>query len=142
MNDQRSRGIDEQIRKAMEAGKFDHLSGKGKPLDLSSNPHVEPEWQLANKLLNDAGYAPDFIEMRRSIEEQWNTAREKFLRVKEWYDGLEDGQRTLINQDEYKRQREAFEEAVANINKKIADYNLTIPSDVFWRAPIDPDKYL
>jgi DnaJ homologue, subfamily C, member 28, conserved domain len=28
--------IDEQIRKAIEAGEFDDLSGKGKPIDLST----------------------------------------------------------------------------------------------------------
>lgn len=26
-----------------EAGQFENLQGKGKPLDLSSNPHVDPE---------------------------------------------------------------------------------------------------
>ena len=42
--------IEEQIRRAIQEGKFDDLPGKGKPLKLDENPFEESEWRMANKI--------------------------------------------------------------------------------------------
>lgn len=60
--------IDKQIRESIERGDFDHLPGEGKPLDLSRDPNVPQDWELAFRLLRDAGFAPDWIETRRQVE--------------------------------------------------------------------------
>ena len=39
------RVIEEQLRKAREEGKFDHLRGHGQPLRLDENPFEDPTWQ-------------------------------------------------------------------------------------------------
>ncbi len=59
--------VEKQIREAMERGEFDNLLGKGKPLDLSEDPFTPAEWQLAFKILKDAGVAPDWIEQDKEI---------------------------------------------------------------------------
>ena len=58
--------LDQQIREAQESGKFDNLPGKGKPLNLVPNPYAQDR-ELAFKVLKDAGYAPDWIELDKAI---------------------------------------------------------------------------
>jgi DnaJ family protein C protein 28 len=59
--------VEKQIREAMERGDFDNLPGRGKPLDLSRDPNVPDDWEMAVKLLKDAGYAPQWIEEDKEI---------------------------------------------------------------------------
>ena len=66
--------IDQQIREAQERGEFDNLPGKGKPLDLTPNPYAR-EQELAFKILKDAGYAPDWIELDKAIRGRLDRAR-------------------------------------------------------------------
>lgn len=61
--------VEKEIRKAMERGDFDNLAGQGKPLNLARDPGVPREWELAFKLLKDAGCAPDWIEMAKEIRQ-------------------------------------------------------------------------
>ncbi len=35
--------IDQIIQQAIQDGAFENLPGKGKPLNLDDNPHVDPE---------------------------------------------------------------------------------------------------
>src|SRR5690606_20592610 len=67
------RRAEERILEAMAQGAFDNLPGKGRPLDLRENPFVPPERRLAYKLLKDANFAPDWIELDREVR----TAREE-----------------------------------------------------------------
>ena len=60
------RNLDEQIRQAIARGDFDNLPGKGKPLDLSENPHEDPGWRMAYRILKENGYTLPWIETRRS----------------------------------------------------------------------------
>jgi len=55
---------EEQIRRAIEEGKFDNLPGKGKPLNLEQNPFEDPEWRLANHVLITSGFSLPWIEKR------------------------------------------------------------------------------
>ncbi len=59
--------VEKQIREAMERGDFDDLPGKGKPLDLHRDPSVPADWEMAFKLLKDAGFAPDWIELDKEL---------------------------------------------------------------------------
>jgi DnaJ-like protein len=60
--------VERQILEAAARGEFDNLPGAGRPLDLTENPYVAPEWRLAFKVLKDGGLAPEFVERRRRIE--------------------------------------------------------------------------
>ena len=62
--------IEKQIREAIERGDFDRLPGTGKPLDLGENPYTPADWRLAFKLLQDAGMAPDWIELDKEIRRE------------------------------------------------------------------------
>ena len=59
--------IEEKIRKAMEAGDFDNLKGKGKPLDLTAYFNTPEDLRLAYALLKSNEFVPEEVEMLREI---------------------------------------------------------------------------
>ncbi|MGB9301178.1 MAG: DUF1992 domain-containing protein [Anaerolineae bacterium] len=53
--------VEGKIREARDKGLFDDLAGKGRPLNLSTNPSVKPEWETAYRILKTSGFAPEWI---------------------------------------------------------------------------------
>jgi DnaJ family protein C protein 28 len=138
--------VERQIREAMERGEFDNLPGKGKPLDLTPNPYA-PDQEMAFKILKDAGYAPEWIELDKAIRERLDKARANLAR--NW--GRHQARLSQLEErsdtwGEAERQRSlgswqaavaAFEEEATAINKQIGDLNLRAPSPQFQRLKID-----
>ncbi len=79
-----SSGIEEQIRRAMQEGKFDDLPGQGKPLRLEENPFEDPDMRMANHLLRSAGFTLPWIEKKREIEALSGQARRSLRQSWEW----------------------------------------------------------
>jgi DnaJ family protein C protein 28 len=142
--------IDQQIREAQARGEFDNLPDKGKPLDLTPNPYAQ-EQELAFKVLKDAGYAPEWIELDKAIRGKLERARATLLRRWEWRetrlhelaeratarcDGWSEGERGRILEG-WQQAVAAFGVEVEAINKEIADLNLKVPSPRFQRFKID-----
>jgi hypothetical protein len=94
-----------KIREAIEEGAFDHLEGTGKPLDLSENPFEDPSDRLANRLLKNNGFAPDWIAEAKKI-----AAESRQLRAL--------GE--ITNDDAGSR--------VASLNRRILAFNLKAPA--------------
>jgi hypothetical protein len=46
-----------RILEAIENGEFDNLPGQGKPIDLLKDQHLPVEYRMAQKILQNAGYA-------------------------------------------------------------------------------------
>jgi len=65
--------IDEQIRKAIEAGEFDNLPGKGKPIDLSAYFDTPEDLRMAYSMLKSNNFVPEEVEMLKDI----NTLRKR-----------------------------------------------------------------
>jgi len=76
--------IEEIIRKAQEEGKFDNLRGKGRPLTWEENPFEDPAWQMANKILKDGGFRPDWLEDEVELREKVTRARAALARTRDW----------------------------------------------------------
>jgi hypothetical protein len=143
--------IDQQIREAQEQGAFDSLPGKGKPLDLMPNPYAR-DWELAFKILKDAGYAPEWIEQDKAIRARVERVQSGLARSLEWREARlselagrldswakEERVRVLAG---WQRAVAVFEQEVEAINKEIADLNLKVPSPRFQRSSIDPAREL
>ncbi len=58
---------EERIQEAMARGEFDHLPGAGKPLPEDDLPGVPPELRMAYRILKNAGYVPEEVQLRREI---------------------------------------------------------------------------
>lgn len=138
--------IDQQIREAQERGEFDDLPGKGKPVDLTPNPYAQDR-ELAYKILRDAGYAPDWIELGKAIRSRlereratlarrwaWREARLAELAARSGRWAEEERGRTEAS---WRRAVAAFEEEVAAINREIVELNLKAPSPRFQRSRVD-----
>lgn len=122
------RNIEEIIQRAMAEGAFDHLKGKGQPLSLEINPNVDPEWELAFHILKENGFAPAFIEERQAIERQISALRQTLEAAaagspQVWSPAL----------------RAEFEAQIAEINKRIRNYNLSVPHEKLARRMLDAD---
>jgi len=61
--------IEEKIREAMEAGEFDNLPGKGKPIDLDAYFATPPEVRLGYSVLKSAGCLPEEVALLKEVEE-------------------------------------------------------------------------
>jgi len=125
--------IDQKIREAMEQGEFDDLPGKGKPVDTSENPFEDPEMRLAHRMLRNAGFAPTWIEERKDINAELVVARTHLAR------GWMILQRARTNEFEksaearWGKDLSAFRSQVAQLNRRIATWNLKVPAAGFER---------
>jgi DnaJ homolog subfamily C member 28 len=139
--------IDQQIREAQERGAFDNLPGRGQHLDLTPNPYA-PDQELAFKILKDAGFAPEWIELDKAIRAKLSRARQVLAQQWEWYqermqelagrtDSWSESERgrTLAG---WQRATAAFEHEVASVNAEITILNLKVPAPRFQRTKIDP----
>ncbi len=127
--------VEEHLRKAMEEGKFDDLPGKGKPLKLEAdNPHADPEWELAYRMLKEAGYSLPWIETIRDIEREIEAARADLQQAWDWHRsaGKATPSENFVN-DDWERSQELFKEKLGSLNQRIRNYNLEVPIVRFQR---------
>ena len=129
---------EEQIRRAIEEGKFDNLPGKGKPLHLEQNPFEDPEWRLANHVLKSSGFTLPWIESRQEILAGIDAARTALKNAWLWREkSYADHQPGTMVEAEWKRALTAFSEQISTINKKILSFNLEAPSAQFQLVPLN-----
>jgi len=62
-----ARVAERKIQEAMAEGAFDDSPLKGKPLVFDTNPYVPGGLRVAYKLLKDAGFLPEEMELRKEI---------------------------------------------------------------------------
>jgi DnaJ family protein C protein 28 len=138
--------IDQAIREAQERGEFDDLPGRGKPLDLTPNPYAR-EQELAFKILKDAGYAPEWIELDKAIRSKLHASRAALAGAWQRYQGrLRDLAGDSGNWATAERRRveagwreaiESFELEIGRLNQQISDLNLKVPAPRFQRIKVD-----
>ena len=63
------KAVEEAIQAARARGEFDHLPGRGKPLDHSEYFSQPEELRVAHHLLRNAGFVPPEVELLREIGE-------------------------------------------------------------------------
>ncbi|OGN93713.1 MAG: hypothetical protein A2Y88_10875 [Chloroflexi bacterium RBG_13_48_10] len=136
--------IEELLRKAMEEGKFDNLPGKGKPLNLDeSNPHADPEWELAYHVLKESGFSLPWIETIREIEKEIVAARQELQRAWKWLviylsADVPENKASV----EWKQAQVVFKDKIEILNKRIRDYNLRVPNARFQRPILNFEREL
>ena len=112
--------ITSQVDEVIASGEWSNLPGKGTPLQLLS---LTPEEQ-AYKLLKDAGFVPDWIELRKKIEAIDDELREK-------------GPLAVSDEDVAVLQRRCDE-----LNEIIRKHNRLVPSPVLQRGLKGVREYL
>ncbi len=61
--------VEKAIQEAMQRGEFDHLPGRGKPIDLEAYFETPEEMRLAYSALKNAGLLPREAELLNEIAE-------------------------------------------------------------------------
>lgn len=131
--------IEELLRAAIQAGKFDNLPGKGKPLKLDENPYANPEWRVAYHILNEAGFTLPWIETRNEIEVELEKARSDLRYAWEWREKSTE-QDSHSSGNEWRKALEVFHQKVDALNKRIKDYNLMVPSVQFQMSNLNYER--
>ena len=132
--------IDQKIREAMEQGEFDNLSGKGAPIDLSENPFEDPDWRTAHRLLRNAGFAPSWIEESKDIDAELEVARTNLSRVWMILQNARGNEFEKSAEARWGKSLKAFRAQAAQLNRRIAAWNLKVPAGGFQRKMIDGER--
>ena len=135
--------IEEHIRKAIEAGKFADLPGKGKPLKLEDNVHEDPEWRLAHHVLRESGFSLPWIELQREIDVEIEALRASLRSAWAWrLEALQRGDAPQLVEQEWGRALKRFGEQAEKLNKRIFDFNLQAPSVAVQRLKLNVEREL
>jgi hypothetical protein len=110
---------EQRILTAIENGEMDNLTGQGQPIQwLDRSPFAEDN-QMAYDLLHKNGFTLPWIEEGQEIR----TQIEGFRKRMKYY--IQSGLPAL------KQTREHLEVDLQKLNKKIMDYNMTVPLERF-----------
>ncbi|MGQ0601861.1 MAG: J-domain-containing protein [Anaerolineales bacterium] len=143
--------IEKILRQAQAEGKFDNLSGQGKPLKLDHENEASEEW-AANHLLKNQNLRPAWLEEDVAIRDELEGARTRLQRTYRWHaaemiqlSGKSDEKSVrqwAWAEEEWKRVQTEFRETVKQLNQRIRLLNLKVPSDQLQRIIIDADAEL
>lgn len=132
--------IDQKIREAMEQGEFDDLPGKGEPIDLSENPFEDPELRMAHRMLRNAGFAPPWIEERKDIDAEFVVARTNLARVWSIFRKARGTKHEAGAEGRWEKALASFRQQTTQLNRRIAAWNLNVPSAGFQRKTLDAER--
>lgn len=106
--------VEQRIWQSMEEGHFENLPGKGKPLNLSANPHADPDEDTLYRILSQNGCAPEWVELNKQIRSD----------ASEWRAALKKAWAYKVNGDEAKwtESSEALKVQMRDINNKVGLY--------------------
>ncbi len=117
--------VDRQIREAMEAGEFDDLPYRGKPLPFLDDS-LAGDRAMAFRVLRNAGAAPPWIEADKEVRAL--LARRDAILARAM-----DGAISAIAHD---RDRRELGRLVVDVNSAIARLNAEAPTDRQHRLPL------
>jgi DnaJ family protein C protein 28 len=124
--------VEDVIREAMERGEFDNLPGKGRPLNLTEDPLLDPMTAIVNRILRDNGVSHPLIEARKTMEAERDTARSELERAWRVY-------RRAQSEEGWQEAVRTFRARVKDINRQVRIFNLKTPSPVLHGLSMDAD---
>lgn len=137
-----------RIQEAIEAGVFDDLKNAGQPLQDDENPHVPPEMRAAFKVLQNSGYAPDWIVLSQQIEADLAAIKARtdvhFAYLRSELSELASDRQAVkrlgaeVNRlkSVHRRAAEQHAHAIAEVNRKISTFNQTTPIASLLKVPL------
>ncbi|KAI7733583.1 hypothetical protein M8C21_027192 [Ambrosia artemisiifolia] len=105
--------VEQRIWHSMEEGHFENLPGKGKPLNLNTNPHADPAEDTLYRILSRNKCAPEWVELNKGIRS--DVAEWRLILKKAWAH-RESGDMTKWN--EYS---DTLKDQLRSINNKVCD---------------------
>ena len=116
----------EKIRDSMGRGEFKNLKGMGKPLTREhDNPVIDDMQQKLNRLLSNAGFAPEWISLDKEIRQSIENVQKH---LSSCWSKCGPHPMTPERKKEWEQELEELSHTVKTINKKINNLNLIVPS--------------
>ena len=116
----------EKIRDSMGRGEFKNLRGEGKPLQIEQdNPIIDDMQQKLNRLLSNAGFAPEWIALDKEIRHSIEKVKQQLTAC---WSKCGPHPMTPEKKNEWENEMEELSQTVKTINKKINNLNLIVPS--------------
>ncbi|KAF3646076.1 putative short-chain dehydrogenase reductase 2a-like [Capsicum annuum] len=111
--------VEQRIWHSMEEGQFENLPGKGKPLDLNTNPHADPAEDTLYRILSKNKCAPEWVELNKEIR----------TKVAEWRSALKKAwmHRGSVDDSKWIEASGSLKLQIHDINNKVFRYNLIVP---------------
>ncbi|CAN0878991.1 DnaJ homolog subfamily C member 28 [Linum grandiflorum] len=109
--------VEQRIWHSMEEGQFENLPGKGKPLNLNTNPHADPAEDTLYRILSKNNCAPEWVELNKEIRSQ----------ISEWRTQLKKAWAAADHKCGSSEVSEALKAQLKSINNKVFKYNLIVP---------------
>lgn len=128
MNDEFEQPIDKIIREAREKGAFEDIQGKGKPIQWGDDALVPDDQRMANQVLKNAGFLPDWLEESRQIDQDYQTAR-RYLELSRT--ARAEGR---LEESSWQMALAAYTRQMIDLNRRILKYNLRAPSPALQRG--------
>lgn len=125
--------VERQIREAMEAGAFDNLPGKGKPLDLGNNPFEHPMMPTLRRVLRDNGVTHPLLDARKAFEAEIEERRATLRRA--WKAHTQRGGSPKA----WDQAVDEFRTAIQSLNREIKLNNLKAPLPNFIVRTVDAE---
>lgn len=137
-----------RIQEGIEAGAFDNLEGEGKPLQIEDNPFVPKELRAAFKVLENSGYAPDWMTVAQEIDADLATIRRRadehfaFLKARLAQIGSDPYAVKRLRleverlKSQHRRAATHHSAAIVELNRKIALFNQMVPIASLLRVPL------
>lgn len=119
------------LARAIQNGDFDNLEGAGKPLNLYENPFEPIELRMVHRILKNAGYAPNWIELNKEID-SLKANLDKDINYFKRYTRIVYGEkRNVWAMKRYEQKKKYFyaqiRENLKRIWRILLDYNLGCP---------------
>ncbi len=111
----------------MEAGEFENLPSKGKPIPLDEDPFEDPSLRMAHHLLRVNGFAPPWIEEASEIDRASEKVRADLASARRSH---------AVSSPSRQRALDGLRREVEELNRRILIYNLKCPSARFHRLPV------
>ena len=121
--------VDQMIREAQQRGDFDNLPGTGKPLNLDDNVFAG-DMAAAYRVAKNANAAPLGVQLDKEIGEE-KDALEAYLERTARYVAEMKGT-AATREAERVRARGVYLRRVAEMNKRIVEYNVIRPRQLTW----------
>lgn len=116
---------EEKILDAIKSGAFDDLPGFGKPIEWPDQNPYESEWTMTYEILKKHNITLPWIEKRKEIDQGLNTA------ITNCQSNLLIGESVAFRQ---------FSNEIQSLNKKIFDYNLSVPVSRLQRRQLAAEE--
>src|SRR5260370_37845419 len=125
--------IEDGIQDARELGEFDNLPGKGRPLNLTQDPLLDPLTAIVHRILRENCVLHPLIEARKTIEADQQQIRSELARAWGVY-------RHSHSEEAWQEALRTFRAQVKDLNRQIRIFTLKTPSPALHGLALDAER--